>query len=164
MACRLDGAKPLSESMLDIVNWTLRNKLQWAFNWNSNILIQENALETVVCEMASILSRPQCVQLKVINKPAFVVWKYQILGCNETENEFILVQHAAVAWWRHQMETFSALLALCAGNSPVQVTSPHKGQWRGALMFSLVYAWINDWINNREAGDWDAIVVIMTSL
>ena len=23
-----------------------------------------------------------------------------------------------VAWWRHQMETFSALLALCAGNSP----------------------------------------------
>ena len=25
----------------------------------------------------------------------------------------------AVPWWRHQIETFSALLALCAGNSPV---------------------------------------------
>ena len=24
-----------------------------------------------------------------------------------------------IAWWRHQMETFSALLAICAGNSPV---------------------------------------------
>ena len=23
------------------------------------------------------------------------------------------------SWWRHQMETFSALLAICAGNSPV---------------------------------------------
>ena len=23
-----------------------------------------------------------------------------------------------IAWWRHQMETFSALLAICAGNSP----------------------------------------------
>ena len=56
-------------------------------------------------------------------------------------------------WWRHQMEIFSALLALCAGNSPVPVNSPHKGQWRGALMFSLIYAWINDWVNNREAGD-----------
>ena len=56
-------------------------------------------------------------------------------------------------WWRHQMETFSALLALCAGNSPVPVNSTHKGQWRGALMFSLIYAWINDWVNNREAGD-----------
>ena len=59
----------------------------------------------------------------------------------------------ASTWWRHQMETFSALLALCAGNSPVPVNSPHKGQWRGALMFSLMYAWINDWVNNREAGD-----------
>ena len=57
------------------------------------------------------------------------------------------------SWWRHQMETFSALPALCAGNSPVPVKSPHKGQWRGALMFSLIYAWINDWVNNREAGD-----------
>ena len=25
----------------------------------------------------------------------------------------------ASSWWRHQMETFSALLAICAGNSPV---------------------------------------------
>ena len=33
------------------------------------------------------------------------------------------------------------------------VNSPHKDQWRGALMFSLIYAWINDWVNNREAGD-----------
>ena len=60
---------------------------------------------------------------------------------------------ALTAWWRHQVETFPALLALCAGNSPVPVNSPHKDQWRGALMFSLICAWINDWVNNREAGD-----------
>ena len=52
------------------------------------------------------------------------------------------------------METFSALLAICAGNSPVPVNSPHKGQWRGALMFSLICVWINGWENSREAGDW----------
>ena len=34
-----------------------------------------------------------------------------------------------------------------------QVNSPHKGQWRGALMFSLICAQINGWINNDEAGD-----------
>ena len=56
-------------------------------------------------------------------------------------------------WWHHRMETFSALLAFCAGISPVSVNSPHKGQWRGALMFSLICAPINDWVNNREAGD-----------
>ena len=33
------------------------------------------------------------------------------------------------------------------------VNSPHKGQWRGALIFSLICVWINSWVNNREAGD-----------
>ena len=47
------------------------------------------------------------------------------------------------------------------------VNSPHKGQWRGALMFSLICVWINGWVNNREAGDlrrhrahYDVIVMI----
>ena len=44
-----------------IVNWTLGNRLQWNLNWNSSIFIQENTFESVVCEMAAILSRPQCV-------------------------------------------------------------------------------------------------------
>ena len=66
------------------------------------------------------------------------------------------------------METISALLALCAGNSPVPVNSPHKGQWRGALMFTLICARINGWVNNREAGDlrryrahYDVIVMLI---
>ena len=33
------------------------------------------------------------------------------------------------------------------------VDSPYKGQWRGALMFSLICAWTNVWANNRDAGD-----------
>ena len=33
------------------------------------------------------------------------------------------------------------------------VNSPHKGQWRGALMFSLICTRINGWVNNDEAGD-----------
>ena len=32
----------------------------------------------------------------------------------------------AISWWRHQMETFSALLALCAGNSPVTGEFPKQ--------------------------------------
>ena len=73
---------------------------------------------------------------------------------------------AVILWWRHQMETFSALLALCAGNSPVTGEFPSQGQWRGALMFSLICSWINGWVNNREGGDlrshrahYDAIVM-----
>ena len=57
------------------------------------------------------------------------------------------------SWWRHQIKTFSALRVLCAGNSPVTGDSQHKGQWRGALMSSVICAWINGWVNNCEAGD-----------
>ena len=56
-------------------------------------------------------------------------------------------------WWRHQMETFAALLVICVVNHRSAVNSPHKAQWRGALVFSLICAWINDWVNNGEAGD-----------
>ena len=64
-------------------------------------------------------------------------------------------------WWRHQMETFSFVRGI--HRSPVN--SPHKGQWRGALMFSLISAWINCWVNNRELVIWDAHsdVTIMVS-
>ena len=46
-----------------------------------------------------------------------------------------------LTWWRHQMETFSALLAIVRGIHRSLVNSPHKGQWRGALMFSLICVW-----------------------
>ena len=76
-------------------------------------------------------------------------------GMGEINFDWIGFGHIIhVWWWRHQMETFSALLALCVGNSPVTgKNSPHKGQWRGALMFLWSAPWINDWVNNSEAGD-----------
>ena len=46
------------------------HKFQWNFNQNSSIFIPENALENAVCEMASILSPPQCV------KDIFILLKY----------------------------------------------------------------------------------------
>ena len=51
------------------------------------------------------------------------------------------------------------------------VNSPHKGQWRGALVFSLICAWTNGWVNNRQAGDlrrhrahYDIIVMLYNTL
>ena len=85
----------------------------------------------------------------------YIIWWKRIfigpsmVGAEETSDYHIygITQNWPDSWWRHQMETFSALLALCAGNSP------HKGQWRGTLMFSLICAWTNGWVNNRDAGD-----------
>ena len=39
-----------------------------------------------------------------------------------------VLQSQMNSWWRLQMQIFSALLAICAGNSTVPVNSPHKGQ------------------------------------
>ena len=68
------------------------------------------------------------------------------------------------------METFSALLAICAGIHRSPVNSPHKGQWRGALVISMICAWINGWVNNRKAGylrrnrtHYDVIVMSVSS-
>ena len=56
-------------------------------------------------------------------------------------------------WWRHQMETLPVSLALCAEKSQSRVNSPHKGQYRAALPFSLICVWTNGWVSNRNAGD-----------
>ena len=56
------------------------------------------------------------------------------------------------SWWRHQMETFSDLLAICAGNSPITGEFPSQRPVTGVLTFSLICAWTNSWVNNRDAG------------
>ena len=51
------------------------------------------------------------------------------------------------------METFSALLAICAGNSPVSGEFPAQRPVTWSFDFFLICVWINGWVNNREAGD-----------
>ena len=56
-------------------------------------------------------------------------------------------------WWRHQMEIFSALLAICAGNSPVTGEFHAHRPVTRSFEISVICTWINNWVNNREAGD-----------
>ena len=56
-------------------------------------------------------------------------------------------------WWRHQMETFSALLAICAGNSPVHGEFPAQRPVTRSFDVPLICARIYGWVNNHEAGD-----------
>ena len=57
--------------------------------------------------------------------------------------------HEDVIKWKH----FPRYWSFVRGIRRSPVNSPHKGQWRGALMFSLILAWINGSVNNNEAGD-----------
>ena len=83
--------------------------------------------------------------------------------CNSIPSLYLL--HDDVIKWKHFPRNWPFVREI--HRSPVNF--PHKGQWRGALMFSLIYAWINDWVNNREAGDlrrqhghYDVIVMLIT--
>ena len=58
-------------------------------------------------------------------------------------------RHDDVIKWKH----FPRNWPFVWGIHRSLVNSPHKGQWRGALMFSLICVWINGWVNNHEAGD-----------
>ena len=74
-------------------------------------------------------------------------------------------------WWKHddviKWKHFPRYWSFVWEIHRPPVNSLHKGQWRGALMFSWIYAWMNGWVNNREAGDlrrhlthYDVIVMV----
>ena len=72
--------------------WYWHNKLQWNLKRNSCIFFQENEFENVVCEMASILSRPQCVNQW---------WPSSLMHINITGPQWvnhIMVQSALSSW------------------------------------------------------------------
>ena len=59
------------------------------------------------------------------------------------------IEHDDVIKWK----LFPRYWPLCGEFTGLRCNSPHKGQWRGALIFSFMCVWINGWVNNRKAGD-----------
>ena len=57
--------------------------------------------------------------------------------------------HDYVIKWKH----FARYWPFVLGIHRPPMNSTHQGQWRGALIFSLICAWINASVNNREASD-----------
>ena len=65
------------------------------------------------------------------------------------ENGATVQVHDDVIKWKH----FPCYWPFVQGIHRSPVNSQHKGQWRRALMFSLIYTRINGRVNNGEAGD-----------
>ena len=65
----------------------------------------------------------------------------------------IYTQQSIKPWWRHQMETFSALLALCVGNSPV--TGEFPSQRPVTRSFDVYFALhLNKRLSKQSCGWW----------
>ena len=73
--------------------------------------------------------------------------------------DYIVILHE-ITWWVYpfhddamKWKHFPRYWPFVRGIHRSPVNSPHKGQWRGALMFSLICLWINNWVNTRKADD-----------
>ena len=102
-------------------------------------------MKTVLVNL-EILSQIMYTYLKVeILKPSLdSMLLIQLIGtpCNACLLTIVIVYHDDVIKWKHFPRYW-----------PSSVNSPHKGQWRGAMMFILsTCTWINGWANNRGAG------------
>ena len=83
---------------------------------------------------------------------AICVWKYHWIHTKSVHHIPVTCVLFTMSWWLHQIETFSVLLAICAANSPVTGKFPALKPVAWSFDF-FICAWINGWVNNREAGD-----------
>ena len=79
MACRLIVAKSLSEPMLWYCSWDPKEYIYVQFHLKfASIHAKKCTFEYVVCEMAAILSRPQCLNTRIIQN-RFKVYSKQFI-------------------------------------------------------------------------------------
>ena len=111
------------------------------------------------------------VQKCILSNKSLVKFKFKFTHLHPNPNLSLVflirfsAHHDDGIKWKH----FPYYWPFVRGIHWSSVNSPHKGQWRGVLMFSLICAWINGWVNNGEAGDlrrhrahYDVIVMFMT--
>ena len=76
------------------------------------------------------------------------MWKATLKSCWNTPYRFDMWQ-----WWRHQMETFSALMPICAGNSPV--TGEFPTERPGTRIFDIFFDQrLNKRLSKQCWGSW----------
>ena len=138
----------------NIINFILRNKLQWNFNRYSNIFIQENPCHNVVWKMAAILSRPQCV--KIGSGKGLSHRDSQLLVCDLNRTPIVMAKHGGPCvhfsgistCGRTSRETVShpqhaPLPTLCKISLPVYIIvtnerlQPLTRTWYNSLMLSF---------------------------
>ena len=92
-----------------------------------------------------ILPMLKAIPLKTLVICIFMLWyMYMIFLCAVKACMF----HDVVKW-KH----FPRYWPFVRGIHQSLVNTPHKVQWLGTLMFSLICAWTNSWVNNQYAGD-----------
>ena len=123
------GGRPLSSCLFNIaVTWYLRYTLRFMWHYS----------HTWVIMMVVDVLVP--------------IWHQDISNHYDDIGHTMYIRSNPLWWdqddvikWKH----FPPYWHFVRGIHRSLVNSPHKGQWHGAMMFSLIYAWINGWVNNH---------------
>ena len=109
--------------------------MKWALDLKTLLCFPRNSHITFICDLLWQFEDGR--------------WFSHTQDCLTALGKLFRVNHDDVIKWKH----FPCYWPLVQGIHWSSVNSPHKGRWHRALMFCLICAWINGWINNREAGD-----------
>ena len=143
MACCLLGAKQLPKPIMVYGQWILGDKLQWKWNQNRKIFIEQHSFETVVCKVSATLFRPDCVKYIV-----FMIhtgrWAARVSGHCVHPCDY----HDDVVTWKR----FPHYYAL------VSTDGFHNNK---ELWFLSI---LECWTNNRVVGEWRREEAHVTSL
>ena len=160
------GTKPLPEPMQTYHRWgPPQFPLQWRHNERDGVsthrrldcllkrFFRSRSKNTPKLCVSGLCEGNPRVAVKV-DSPQIVPETRKMLQFDDVMNEEweslkSAANHHDVITWKH----FSRCWPFVWGIRRSPVNSPHKGQWRGALMFSLICPWIKGSVNNREAGD-----------
>ena len=165
--------------------WPRRNGRHFADDTFKRIFLNENARISIKFSLkfvpnGQINNIPALVQImawrrsgdKPLSEPMMVslpthicVTRLQWFNTSHTDSSVVscCFYFFMVTWWRHQMETFSALLAICLGNWPV--TGEFPAQRPVTRSFDVFFdPRLNKRLSKQWWGWWDAIAPIMTSL
>ena len=147
----------------------IHNSLKYCF-WLKKLILFSHIemlmkfLHQIYCEMSHLSKLCQPIVVRVNGAVNLANGPYLLLSsgcCTNTDTRmkgghwpvavcsYNLLAHDDIIIWKH----FPHYWPFVWGIHHSLVNSPHKGQWCGALMFSLIYAWTNSWTNNRDAGD-----------
>ena len=76
-----------------------------------------------------------------------IIWQPRVLVVH------VYMYDDVIKWKHFPRYCYWPFSAFVRGIHRSSLNSLHKDQWRGALMFSVICAWINGWVNNRKTGD-----------
>ena len=118
------------------IHWSLTDQYLMSFPYLWQNLGWERSISIYL-----ILKRP--CYLQYFSKP---VATFLVLpGRRVTKHQ----PHDGGIQWKH----FARYWPFVQGIQRSPVDSPHKGQWRGGSIFSMICAWTNGWVNIPDAGD-----------